>query len=366
MLIALLTAVGAMCAISAGLTVVILIAEATVGNYGEIRLTVNGKRELAVKGGRPLLAALKDHGLFIPSACGGRGSCGLCKLRILDGGVPVSTELPWLSKDEIAREVRLSCQVKVKRPLRVEIPDELFSVRQYRTVVSALRDLTHDIKEVRLRLEEPAEMDFIPGQFVQLEVPAYERTDEPVYRAYSLASDPRNRREVELEIRLVPNGICTTYVHQHLKVGMPVTINGPYGDFRLQDTTREIIFIAGGSGMAPIRSMLLHMAATRNPRKARYYYGARARRDLFLLDEMRELERTIPDFRFIPALSSSQPEDEWEGETGRITVIVDREVPVGVDAEAYLCGSPLMIDACVEVLKAKGLPQSRIFFDKFS
>ncbi len=366
MLTALLIAVGAMCAITAGLTVAILIAEATVGNYGEIRLTVNGKRDLTVTGGRPLLGALRDHGIFIPSACGGRGSCGLCKLSIPDGGEPVATELPWLSKDEVARKVRLCCQVKVKRPLRIEIPEELLSVRQYRTVVTEIRDLTHDIKEVRLRLEDPPEMEFVPGQFVQFEVPPYDLTDEPVYRAYSISSDARNRGEIELQVRYVPNGICTTYVHQHLRVGMPAVINGPYGDFRLQDTQREIVFVAGGSGMAPIRSMLLHMAATRNPRKARYYYGVRSRRDLYLVDEMRELERTIPDFRFIPTLSRSQPEDQWNGEKGRVTVIVDREVPAGADAEAYLCGSPLMIDACVEILKAKGLPGSRIFFDKFA
>ncbi len=208
--------------------------------------------------------------------------------------------------------MRLSCQVKVKRDMRILVPEELFSIREYKTEVVSIRDLTYDIKEVTLKLKDPPEIDLRPGQYVQFVVPAYELTPEPVYRAYSVSSPPSRKDTVELEIRLVPNGICTTYVFQHLKVGDAVTINGPYGDFYLRDSDREIVFVAGGSGMAPIKSMLLDMAEKGIRRKATYFFGARAVRDLFLVDEMRALEKRLPDFRFVPALSSPLPEDNWD------------------------------------------------------
>jgi Na+-transporting NADH:ubiquinone oxidoreductase subunit F len=359
--------VGTLCAIAGVLAVIVVIAEATVGNYGTIEVTVNEKKKLLVPGGRPLLTTLKEQGIFIPSACGGRGSCGMCKLQIVSGGGGLlQTELPWLNADERGRQVRLGCQVKVKAPLHVRIPESLLGVRQYRTVVASLRDLTHDIKEIRLRLVEPGQMDFIAGQFIQFEVPPYALTAEPVYRAYSISSSPSLRNEIELEIRLVPNGICTTYVHRHLKVGDAVTINGPYGDFFRREGDAEMICIAGGSGMAPIKAILQDMADRGMARPVRYFFGARSRRDLFLVDEMKALEAKVPGFRFIPALSVPQPEDEWTGEVGLITDVVARHVPDATGKEAYLCGSPLMIDACVKVLKAKGMAGDRIYFDKFA
>ena len=362
-----LIAVAVMCGLTIALAVLMLVAEATIANYGDVCVTVNDERDFTVRGGRSLLSTLKDEKLFIPSACGGRGSCGLCKLRIEEGGGdPLATETPWLSEEELKDNVRLSCQVRVKNDLKIVIPDELFDVTQYETKVIALEDLTHDIKGVRLKIVEPPQLQFIAGQFVQLEVPTYELTDEPVYRAYSLASVPSETREIDLEIRYVPDGICTTYVHQHLKEGDTAIINGPYGDFYLRDTDREIIFIAGGSGMAPIRSILLDMAARQDPRKATYFFGAKSKRDLFLVDEMRALERELSAFQFVPALSKPDPEDEWDGETGLVTTVVERHLETGTDTEVYLCGSPLMIDACVEMLRAKGIPEDRIYYDKFA
>jgi len=367
MLTAFLISVGVMCAITTVLAVLMIVADATIADYGEVRITVNDSREITVEGGRPLLSTLKDEQIFIPSACGGRGSCGLCKLKIIDGaGDPLPTELPWLSPDEQQQKVRLSCQIKVKSDLRIEIPEELFNVRQYESEVTSIRDLTHDIKEVRLKLLSPAEIDFRPGQFIQFEVPAYELTAEPVYRAYSISSDPELQDEVEMEIRYVPNGICTTYVHRHLQVGDKVTINGPYGDFYLRDTDRRIIFVAGGSGMAPIKAMLHQMRHENNARPALYFFGARAVRDLFLLEEMKEFERQLPNFKFIPALSEPDTSDEWTGERGLITGALDRHLQTGDNTEAYLCGSPLMIDACIEVLKKKGMPEDLIYYDKFA
>ena len=181
-----------------------------------------------------------------------------------------------------------------------------------------------------------------------------------------MSTPPSSRNEVELEVRYVPNGICTTYVHQHLKEGDKITLNGPYGDFYLHDTDREMICIAGGSGMAPIKAILNHMVDEGTNRKCRYFFGARAVRDLFLVDAMEDLEKKLPDFAFIPALSDPQDEDDWKGETGLITEVVGRHIEDAAEAEAYLCGSPFMIDACLEVLLKKGMPRERIYYDKFA
>ena len=366
-MIELLIAVGVMCAINTVLAILLVIADATIANYGECHITINDRKTVTVTGGRPLLSVLKEQQIFIPSACGGRGSCGLCKVTVREGaGALLATEMPWLSPEEQKANVRLSCQVKVKRDLNLWIPEELLSVKQYQTQVVGLSELTHDIKEVKLKLIDPPAIAFDAGQFIQIEVPPYALTDEPVYRAYSVSSDPAETGQIELEIRYVPNGICTTYVHQHLKVGDKVTINGPYGSFRLHPGEREIICIAGGSGMAPIKALLLEMERTRNPRPCRYFFGARSRRDLFLTERMRQFEKSLPNFRFIPALSEPAPDDRWEGETGLITEVVGRHVTNACEAEAYLCGSPLMIDACIRVLRDKGMPESQIFFDKFA
>jgi len=367
MLISFLIGVGVMCGMTALLALLMVLAEATIGNYGEVTLTVNDDKSLTVEGGRNLLSTLKDEEIFIPSACGGRGSCGLCKLQILEGaGDVLPTELPWLSDEEKKNQTRLSCQIKVKRDLRIRIPEELFSIRQYSATVARIRDLTHDIKELLLDLNEPQEMEFNAGQFLQLEVPEYELTDEPVYRAYSISSDPAQKKQVELEIRYVPNGICTTYVHKHLKEGDKVVLNGPYGDFFLRDSSCPIISIAGGSGMAPLKSIFFDMLAHGNQRKTMYFFGAKSRRDLFLLDEMKEIEKAMHDFTFIPALSEPLSDDHWDGETGLITEVVGRHIADASGMEAYLCGSPFMIDACIAVLKTRGMLDERIFYDKFA
>ena len=368
MLIGLVISVGAMCGIASVLAILMVIAESTIGNYGDVRISINdGEKEIEARGGKPLLTTLKDAKVFIPSACGGRGSCGLCKCKVQAGaGEVLPTELPWLSDTERKEGVRLSCQLKVKADMRIAIDPELLYVREFRTTVTGIEDLTHDIKQLTLRLEDPDSIEYKAGQFVQIETPEYELTDEPVYRAYSMSSVPSSHNTIEMQIRLVPDGICTTYVHKYLKVGNTMTVNGPYGDFHLSDNKREMICIAGGSGMAPLKSILHDMREKGIRRKATYFFGAKARRDLFLLDEMKQLEHDLHDFRFIPALSEPAAEDHWEGETGLITEVVDRHVGDLSDAEAYLCGSPFMIDACIVVLKNHGMPDGNIFYDKFS
>lgn len=362
-----LISIGIISAISTFLAILMIIADSTIANYGDVKITVNEDTDYTVKGGRPLLSSLMEQQLFIPSACGGRGSCGLCKVKVTEGGGQyLPTELPWLSEEEMSDQVRLSCQMKVKNDIKIKVPEELFNVQEFKGTVSKITDLTHDIKEVYIKLDDPVKMNFKAGQFAQIKVPVYELTDTEVYRAYSIASNPAVKDSIELEIRLVPGGICTTYVHKFLKEGNKVTVNGPYGDFFLQDSEREVICIAGGSGMAPIKSILADMKQNGINRKTRYFFGARSKRDLFLLDEMKTFEDDLPDFTFIPALSEPEEEDKWKGDTGLITDVLNKHLTTGNNIEAYLCGSPGMIDACIRVLTENGVPEDLIFYDKFA
>ncbi len=364
---ALLTSIIAITALTAFLSIILVVADAFIANYGECRITVNGKKELSVKGGRSLLMTLMDEEIFIPSACGGRGSCGLCKVKVDSGaGQYLPTELPWISDEEKAENVRMSCQVKVKQDMSIRIPEELFSVRQFSAEVESIKDLTHDIKELRFRLLSPDSIEYKAGQFVQILTPEYKLSDEQVFRAYSMSSVPSDKNVIELEVRQVPEGICTTWVHQYLKEGDKVTINGPYGDFYLRDTERDIVCIAGGSGNAPIKSILLDMAEKGSTRKVSYFYGARTKKDLVLPDEMAAISKDLPNYRYIPVLSVPDDGDNWDGETGWVTDAVSRYLENGDNVEAYLCGSPGMIEACVKVLVEKGVPEELIFYDKFA
>lgn len=352
------------------LAIIMVIADKTIANYGEQTIIINKEKELTVDGGKSLLSTLKNNNIFIPSACGGKGSCGLCKIKVARGaGEYLPTEMPWLSKEEIKDNIRLSCQVKVKKTFDITIPRELFNIKQYFTEVESIVDLTHDIKQITLRLQSNDKLSFKAGQFIQFEVPEYDLLEESVYRAYSISSPPSLDQTVELEIRYVPNGLCTTFVHKFMKAGDKIMINGPYGDFFLRDTDRDIIFIAGGSGMAPIKSILLDMKEKNITRNAVYFFGARSKRDLFLLDEMKKLEKDLANFKFIPSLSNPEPEDKWEGETGLITETVKKYIKntEDIEREAYLCGSPGMINACVDVLVNDcGLKKELIYYDKFS
>jgi Na+-transporting NADH:ubiquinone oxidoreductase subunit F len=357
----------AACGLMTSLAAALLLAERWLIRYGTCRIDVNdGDRELEVRGGQSVLAALKSQGIFIPSACGGRGTCAYCKLKIAAGGGPVApTELPLLSAEEIAAGVRVSCQVKVRGDVKLHVPKHLLAVREYRGVVERIGDLTHDIKELGIRLIEPRRIEFVAGQYIQLQVPAYGDSPEGVYRAYSMSSPPEQDGAVELIIRLVPGGICTTWVFTILEEGDEVRFNGPYGDFRLSGSGREMVWIAGGSGMAPFWSMLRHMKQQGLARKCTYFFGAVRRRDLFLLEELRQLEKELGWFTFVPALSAAAAEDKWDGEEGLITEVVDRRVGDGSQLEAYLCGSPGMVDAAVKVLRGKGVGEDGIFYDKF-
>jgi len=331
-------------------------------------LTINQREPCRVTPGATLLAALRDQGIFIPSACGGHGACGLCKVRVDRGAEPGLTEkeLWHLTEGERSSGMRLACQVPVRQALAVTIPESFFSAKEYRAEVSAIHDLTHDIRELELRLLNPPALTFRAGQYIQLQIPRYEQVRQLSFRPYSIASAPSRADRLELEIRLMPHGLGTTYIFQHLKPHDPVKFHGPHGDFFLRDSARDILLIAGGSGMAPMKSILEDMREKQDQRPTRLYFGAVSRRDLFLTEAMRQLETDLPDFHFIPALSQPLPGDGWSGETGLITEVIERQVQPGQPVDTYLCGSPGMINACIGVLSRKGIAGDRIFYDKFT
>ena len=362
----LITSILTLAGLGAALALLLVIAERYLANYGEVTIRVNDDRDLKAQGGASLLSTLMTKKIFIPSACGGRGTCAYCKVKVKEGGGPVlPVEEPYLTPAERADGVRLSCQVKVRNDMQIEIPEELFAIRQYRATVERITDLTYDIKELRLKLIEPTSIKFKSGQYVQLETPVYEKNKEPCYRAYSISTAPSESGVVELIVRLVPNGICTTWVFQYLKEGQEVRFSGPYGEFKIRPTDRKIVFVAGGSGFAPIKAMIQGQAEEINRRTARFFFGARALKDLFHVEFMKKIREKYPNIEFIPALSMPDPEDKWEGETGLITAILDRHLADASNTEFYLCGSPGMIDACVKVIHGKGVGNDLIFFDKF-
>ncbi|MFB0505348.1 MAG: NADH:ubiquinone reductase (Na(+)-transporting) subunit F [Thermodesulfobacteriota bacterium] len=343
------------------------VADSYLGFYGECQIRINqGEKELQVSGGGTLLSSLMDQGIFIPSACGGRGSCGYCKVKVMEGAGPVlPTETPYLEPDEVKANVRLSCQIKVRRDMEIEIPPELFLIKEFRARVEGMRNLTDDIREVRLRLIEPDTLTFKPGQYIQFQVPEYEQCPESVYRAYSIASPAHEPTGITLVITKVPEGLATTFIHEVLREGDEVSLNGPYGEFYLRDSAREIFFVAGGSGLAPVMSMLYQMAEEEISRKATLVFGARYKKGLFYVEEIEALKGRLPDLKVIFTLSSPQEEDRWDGEKGRVTDVLEKIIRNGANKEAYLCGSPGMVEACVAVLTKKGIPQELIFYDKF-
>lgn len=369
MIIKIMIATLAMAGISGLLAIILVIAERYLANYGECKITINEQKDVLVKGGSTLLSSLNSQKIFLPSACGGRGTCAYCKCKVLEGVGPVlPTEEPLLNKREMEENIRLACQIKVKQDMRIEIPEELFNIKEFKTVVTLIQDLTHDIKLVRLKLIEPEEIIFKAGQYVQLITPPYNGVKDSVSRAYSIASANYQNSYVDLMIRLVPEGICTTWVHQHLKENDSVKIVGPMGDFYLHDGDGEIIMVAGGSGMAPMVSILETIKRQKINRNATYFFGAVRKIDLFYVDEMRRLEKEIERFTFIPALSAPAPEDHWDGETGLITEPLDRYRNT-VDtshSQAYLCGSPGMINACINIFVKHGITRDRIFNDPFA
>ncbi len=345
------------------ITLLLIIVDKLLGGGKEKILMINDEIMIPVKNEDTVLNTLSEQKIYLPSACGGKATCGTCKFRLIEGGGEIKpTELPFLSLHEKEEGVRLSCQVKVKDDMKIEIPKQLLNAKSYKTKVTQIVDQTYDIKLVKFKLLNPKEMVFKPGQFAQIVVPGID-----VIRAYSIASNPAQTDEIELIIRQVPNGKATTFVHKALQVGDKITLTGPFGDFYLQeDSNRDMICIAGGSGKAPIRSILYYLKDRGMNRKVKYFFGAKSKRDLYMTEEFEALQKEFPNFEYIPALSEPLPEDNWTGETGLITNVVDRLTGDLSESEAYLCGSPGMINACIKVLSKHEIKQHNVFYDKFS
>jgi len=296
------------------------------------------------------------------------GGCGMCKAQIIEGEVDNSEASGFALMDfEKQQGLALLCCAYAESDITIELWDydeaDLYSgvtVQQFTATVEDITSLTHDIRGIQLRLLEPDHIEFKAGQYVDVLVPG---TGE--WRSYSMANPPSRNCEVEIMVKLMAGGLFSSYVEQQLRPGERVVLQGPYGNFHLRETQHEALFIAGGSGMAPILSLLRDMAERQDSRPVTYFYGARARRDLFLLDELYGFTQRLANFRFIPALSEPRTDDVWEGETGLITDVVKRLVPDGATKQGYMCGPTAMIDAALVTLQRLGLKESDIFYDKF-
>ena len=359
-----LWAIGSFVGLLAGLATLLTVAERLLVNYGICTIDINaGEHTVETEGGQTLLNSLMEAKIFIPSACGGQGSCGHCKIVVLDGGGPVlPTETPFLTRAETRDRVRLACQVKIREDVRVTIPEELLSVQMFSATVASTTVLTHDIKELRFSLNEPAEIAHRPGQYIQVQAPS---PDGPVFRAYSISSPSHEPNIIEVVIRLMPYGIGSTYLH-NLQVDDDVIFTGPYGEFHLnEDPETEIVCVGGGCGMAPMRNIILTLYDRWPDRTCWLFFGCRTTDDVFYLEQFQELASRHPNFHVIYSLDSSSPGDGWDGETGFIHLAVDKHLDSETARQAFLCGPPPMIDAVTRVLEEKGLRENDIFYDKF-
>ena len=374
------------------LVVILLVAKARLMPAGNRRITINGERTVETPAGATLLASLASNKIFLPSACGGGGSCGMCRCRVLSGGGEIlPTETGFFTRKQQQEHYRLACQVKVKNDLQIQVPQTILGIKKMECEVVSNRN--------------------VAGSYVQIDVPRYDikftdmevddkfrdewdkykmwgltcRNDEETFRAYSMANYPAEGNIIMLNIRIatppfdrstgtwaagIKPGICSSYIFTR-KPGDKVTLSGPYGDFHIQDTGREMIYIGGGAGMAPLRSHLMHLFRTLHTtdRKISYWYGARSRREIFYEEDFRAIERDFPNFKFNIALSDPQPEDNWTGYTGFIHQVLydhylkDHEAPE--DIEYYMCGPGPMSSAVKKMLWDLGVPSEMLMYDDF-
>ena len=386
----------------------LMIARRQLVATGDVTITVNGDAEKALQtsAGSTLLGTLADNQIFIPSACGGKGSCGVCKVKVLDGGGAIlPTERSHISRGDVRDCVRLSCQVKVKQDLDIEIPPEIFNVRQWQCRVRSNHNVATFIKELVLELPEGEDVPFRAGGYIQIEAPAgtydyknyaveeeyksdwdqfnlwrYKAVlDEPVTRAYSMANYPDEKGVIMLNVRIAsppprapegtPPGKMTSYLFS-LKPGDEVTISGPFGEFFAKDTQAEMIYVGGGAGMAPMRSHIFDQFRRLNTnRNISFWYGARSLREAFYVEDFDAIASEHTNFKWRLALSEPLPEDEWTGKTGFIHQVLydnylkDHQAPE--DVEYYLCGPPMMLKACMDMLDSLGDERDNILFDDF-
>ncbi|MBQ0112953.1 MAG: NADH:ubiquinone reductase (Na(+)-transporting) subunit F [Bacteroidales bacterium] len=400
------------------LVAVLLYARKKLVPQGEVTITINDKKEVKAQSGSSLLSTLAEQKIFLPSACGGKGSCGQCKCQVLEGGGEIlPTEKSHFSRKQIEDHYRLGCQVKVKNDLKIKVPESVLGVKEYECTVISNKNVATFIKEFKVQLPEGAQMDFLPGSYAQIKIPAftinyadYDKdligaeylpswekfgmfdlkcvNTEPTIRAYSMANYPAEGNVFMLTVRIatppfkpdrsgfmnVNPGIASSYIFS-LKPGDKVIMSGPYGDFHPHfDTKNEMIWVGGGAGMAPLRAQIMHMAKTLHTtdRQMHYFYGARALNEVFYLEDFLGLEKEFPNFKFHLALDRPDPVADEKGiayTAGFVhnvmyeTYLKDHEAPE--DIEYYMCGPGPMSKAVTTMLDNLGVPEENIMYDNF-
>jgi Na+-transporting NADH:ubiquinone oxidoreductase subunit F len=389
------------------LTAVLLAVKARLSPSGRVTVEINHDPEktLEVESGATLLSTLAANGIFVPSACGGKGTCGVCRCRVESGGgALLPTEVSHITPREARDGMRLACQVKVKESLGIELPPEVFDVRRWTCRVRSNHNVATFIKELILELPEGEEVPFRAGGYIQIECPPHQvayrdfqveeeyredwdkhdlwrflsRVDEPVTRAYSMANYPDEKDVIMLNVRIAspppsrpdaPPGQMSSWIFG-LKPGDEVVISGPFGEFFARETENEMCFIGGGAGMAPMRSHIFdQFRRLHTARKVTFWYGARSLREAFYVEDFGSIARDFENFEWHLALSEPLPEDRWAGYTGFIhQVLYDnylKDHPAPEDVEYYLCGPPMMIDACKRMLDDLGVEPENVLFDDF-
>lgn len=396
------------------LVVLILQAKDRLLPQTDVSIVINNDKEhpVVVKPGASLLSTLASRNIFLASACGGGGTCAMCVCKVYEGGGEVlATETNHLNRRDVAENKRLACQVKVRQNMEIGVPEEVFGIKKWACEVVSNDNVSTFIKEFVVKLPPGETLQFKSGDYIQLDVPEISidfkqdlykiddkfrqdydkfkiwdlklKVEEPVFRAYSMANHPAEGNIIMLNIRIatppwdrtkngwadVPPGLCSSYVFSR-KPGDNVTISGPYGEFHIKNTEKEMVYIGGGAGMAPLRSHIFHLFHTlRSGRKVSYWYGARSKKEIFYEEDFRQIETEFPNFTFNIALSEPLPEDNWTGRTGFIhQVVLDNYLihhKEPEDIEYYLCGPPMMLSAVQKMLDNLGVSEENIAFDDF-
>jgi Na+-transporting NADH:ubiquinone oxidoreductase subunit F len=396
------------CFVVLAMVAILLWAKSKLVQSGDVKIVVNNDEEnaLSAPAGSTLLATLANQKLFVPSACGGGGTCAQCKVQVHEGGGDLlPTEEGHINRGMAKEHWRLACQVKVKQDMKIQVPDEVFSVKKWECTVLSNHNVATFIKEFRVQLPEGESIDYRSGGYIQIEIPPHDidykgfevedeyradwdqydvwryrsKTDETVERAYSMASYPAEGNVLMLNVRIatppprgpegIPPGKGSSYIFDQ-KPGDKVIISGPYGEFFLKDNKKEKVFIGGGAGMAPMRSHLMHLFRTeKTDIKVSFWYGARSLREAFYMEDFDAIQRDFPNFEWHLALSEPLPEDEWTGLTGFIhQVLLDEYLskhPEPEECEYYMCGPPMMNSAVMKMLDDLGVDRENIFLDDF-
>ena len=384
-------------------------AQAKLLPQGDVTLHINDdpENDIIATPGSTLLTALATKNVFLPSACGGGGTCAMCKCQILEGGGEIlPTETGYINRADAKNHWRLACQVKVKEDLTLQIPEEIFNIRKWECTVVSNNNVATFIKELVLDLPKGENLNFKAGGYIQIDIPEYTNllfknfdveneyrpdwdkykiwdlvanNDESIFRAFSMANHPAEGNRMMLNVRIatpppklwndVPPGLASSYIF-NLKKGDKVTISGPFGEFFIKETKREMVYIGGGAGMAPMRSHLFHLfQSLKTGRKVSFWYGARSLREMFYDEEFKDIQKRFLNFNYNVALSEPLPEDNWQGPTGFIHQVLhdnylkDHEDPTEV--EFYMCGPPPMIAACENMLYDLGVEEEMIVYDSF-